>query len=77
LAILAATALTLYGAWLLTRTVIDPPVFVAAAVPIGALVTGLVLTTRDGLSGDQLLVAAIRHRLRPHRIVAAPHGLAT
>ncbi|MVU82338.1 DUF87 domain-containing protein [Nocardia sp. ET3-3] len=76
LAILAATALTLYGTWLLTRTVIDPPVFVAAAVPIGALVTGLVLTTRDGLSGDQLLVAAIRHRLRPHRLVAAPHGLA-
>ncbi|GAB4588968.1 TraG/VirB4 family ATPase [Nocardia sp. IFM 10818] len=75
LAIVAATGLGLYAAWLLTRTVIAPPVFVAGAVPVGALVTGLVLTTRDGLSGDQLLVAAIRHRLRPHRLVAAPHGL--
>ncbi|MGV9832923.1 TraG/VirB4 family ATPase [Nocardia niigatensis] len=77
LVILAATALTLYAGWLLTRTVIAPPVFVAGAVPIGALVTGLVLTSRDGLSGDQLLVAAIRHRLRPHRLVAAPHGLSS
>ncbi|NNH75671.1 DUF87 domain-containing protein [Nocardia uniformis] len=75
LAILAVTALALYAAWLFTRTLVAPPVFVAAAVPIGALVTGLVLTSRDGLSGDQLLVAAIRHRLRPHRLVAAPHGL--
>lgn len=77
LAILAVTALALYAAWLFTRTLIASPVFVAAAVPIGALMTGLVLTSRDGLSGDQLLVAAIRHRARPHRLVAAPHGLTT
>ncbi|MGW2665943.1 TraG/VirB4 family ATPase [Nocardia tengchongensis] len=75
LAILAVTALALYAAWLFTHTLVAPPVFVAAAVPIGALMTGLVLTSRDGLSGDQLLVAAIGHRLRPHRLVAAPHGL--
>ncbi|MFE3196311.1 PrgI family mobile element protein [Nocardia sp. NPDC059240] len=75
LAILAATGLSLYLAWTLTRTVVSPPVFVACAVPLGALVTALVLTTRDGLSGDQLLAAAIRHRLRPHRLVHAPHGL--
>ncbi|WP_067573891.1 PrgI family protein [Nocardia acidivorans] len=75
LAILAVTALTLYAGWLFTRALIPPPVFVAAAVPIGALMTGLVLTSRDGLSGDQLLAAAIRHRLRPHRLVTAPHGL--
>lgn len=77
LAILAVTALALYAGWLFTRALVAPPVFVAAAVPFGALVTGLVLTTRDGLSGDQLLVAAIKHRLRPHRLVAAPHGLGT
>lgn len=75
LVILAATTLALYAGWWLTRTVLAPPVFVGGAVPIGALVTGLVLTTRDGLSGDQLLVAAIRHRVRPHRLVAAPGGL--
>ncbi|MVU77132.1 DUF87 domain-containing protein [Nocardia sp. ET3-3] len=75
LAILAVTALALYAAWLFTRTLVAPPVFAAAAVPIGALMTGLVLTSRDGLSGDQLVVAAVRHRVRPHRLVAAPHGL--
>ncbi|MBF6238702.1 PrgI family protein [Nocardia otitidiscaviarum] len=75
LAILAVTALAVYGAWLLTCDLVAPPVFVASAVPVGALITGLVLTTRDGLSGDQLLVAAIRHQLRPHRLVASPHGL--
>ncbi|MFD6464021.1 PrgI family protein, partial [Streptomyces roseolus] len=75
LIILAVTAVTLYLGWLLTRSLIAPPVFVAAAVPVGALLTGLVLTTRDGLSGDQLLLAAVRHRFKPHRLVAAPHGL--
>ncbi|WP_063776041.1 PrgI family protein [Nocardia vulneris] len=75
LVLLAGTALALYVAWLLTRAVVSPPVFVAGAVPVGALVTGMVLTTREGLSGDQLLLAAIRHRLRPQRLVAAPHGL--
>ncbi|MBF6183365.1 PrgI family protein [Nocardia otitidiscaviarum] len=75
LAILAVTALGVYLAWMLTRELMSPPVFVACTVPLGALVTGLVLTTRDGLSGDQLLVAAIGHRLRPHRLAAAPDGL--
>lgn len=77
LAIGAATALGLYLAWILTRTVVAPPVFVACAVLVGGLVAALVLSTRDGLSGDQLLIAAIGHRMRPHRLVAAPHGLAS
>lgn len=77
LGLLATTALLLYLAWLATRTLVTPPVFVAAAAPVGALVAALVLTTRDGLSGDQLLAAAITHRLRPHRLVTAPHGLTT
>lgn len=75
LAILAVTAVTVYLAWMLTRDLVPPPVFVACSVPIGALMAGLVLTSRDGLSGDQLLVASIGHRLRPHRLVAAPDGL--
>ncbi|MFI9509054.1 PrgI family mobile element protein [Nocardia sp. NPDC052566] len=75
LAIVATTALSMYLAWMLTREVVPPPVFVACAVPLGALLTGLILTTRDGVSGDQLLVAAVSHHLRPHRLVAAPDGL--
>ncbi|MEG8179370.1 DUF87 domain-containing protein [Nocardia terpenica] len=77
LVILAATALVLYLAWILSRAVVAPPVFVVCAVPVGAVVAALVLSTRDGLSGDQLLIAAIGHHLRPHRLVAAPHGLAS
>ncbi|WP_280489263.1 PrgI family protein [Nocardia carnea] len=75
LAVLAVTALLLYLAWTATREVIPPAVFVAAAVPVGAVVATLVLATRDGLSGDRMLLAALRHRLRPRRLVSAPEGI--
>ncbi|MEG8179293.1 DUF87 domain-containing protein [Nocardia terpenica] len=66
LVIVAATALGLYLVWLLTRTVIAPPVFLAGAVPVGTTIAILMLSTRDGLGLDQLLLTAIRHRTRPH-----------
>ncbi|QBS41338.1 PrgI family protein [Nocardia sp. CS682] len=74
LLILAATALVGYLGWIFTRTAIAPAVFLAAAVPIGITVAVTVLTTRDGLSADQLLVAAIRQRLAPRTQVLAPEG---
>ncbi|MFF3566834.1 PrgI family mobile element protein [Nocardia jiangxiensis] len=76
LAILAATGVLLYLGWMGTRTVIVPLVFVAGAVPIGVIVTVLISTTRDGLSVDQLLLAAIRHRLRPRHLVRDPGRIA-
>ncbi|WP_280381801.1 PrgI family protein, partial [Nocardia wallacei] len=76
LAILAATALLLYLAWMATRTVVAPLVFLAGAVPIGVVVTVVISTTRDGLSVDQLLVAAIRYRLAPRQLVRDPARIA-
>lgn len=76
LAVLAVTALLLYLAWTATRELIAPAAFLAGAVPLGTAVAVLILTTRDGLSGDRLLLAAVRQRLRPSRLVAAPEGIA-
>ncbi|MFE7720532.1 PrgI family mobile element protein [Nocardia rhizosphaerihabitans] len=69
LAVLATTALLLYSAWLATRTVLAPAVFAVAATPVLVVVAVAVLTRRDGLSADLLLVAAIRHGLRPRHLV--------
>ena len=68
-AVLAVTALVLYAAWNLTRTVITPPVFLVGAGVIVTLVTVAVLTRRDGLSADQLAWAALGHRFRPRHLV--------
>ncbi|NKY26257.1 PrgI family protein [Nocardia gamkensis] len=73
LAVLATAALLLYSAWAATRTVIAPAVFVTVAAPVFVVVAVAVLTRRDGLSADLLLVAAIRHRYRPRHLVRS-HG---
>ncbi|MFD4439875.1 PrgI family mobile element protein [Nocardia sp. NPDC058519] len=70
-AVLATTGLLLYSAWLATRAVISPPIFLVVATPIAVVVTVAILTRRDGLSADLLLMAAIRHRLRPRHLVAS------
>ncbi|MBV7706512.1 PrgI family protein [Nocardia nova] len=72
LAILAATALLLYLAWMATSTALAPLAFLAIAAPIVTVVTVAISTTRDGLSADQLLVAAIGHQLRARHFVRDP-----
>ncbi|MFE3444985.1 PrgI family mobile element protein [Nocardia sp. NPDC059180] len=72
LAILAITATLGYLTWTATRPLIPPLVFVAATVPIAAIVAVLVLTTRDGLTADRLLLAAIGHTLRPRHLTTTP-----
>lgn len=74
LALLTATGLVLLLVWAGTRTVLPVTVFAALAVPIAALATATVLTTRDGLSGDQLLLAALRHHGRARHLIAAHPG---
>ncbi|MGO4615681.1 PrgI family mobile element protein [Nocardia sp. 2YAB30] len=74
LAILATTALALYSVWIATRAVVAPLVFLAAAAPIAAVVTVAILTRRDGLPADLLLLAAIRHRFRSRHLVTASEG---
>ncbi|WP_338767931.1 PrgI family protein [Nocardia vulneris] len=76
-AVFAVTALLLYSVWIATRALIAPLIFAVVVTPIAVLVTVAVLTRRDGLSADLLLVAALRHRFRPrHLVTSRGRGLA-
>lgn len=75
LGILAVTGLVLYAAWAATRTFVPIPVFLALAIPVGAVAAILALGQRDGLPLDRLLVAAIRQHMGPRHRVAAPEGV--
>ncbi len=70
LALLTATGVALLLTWAATRVVVPVAVFAAVAAPVAALATATILTTRDGMSGDQLLLTALRHRMRPRRLIA-------
>jgi hypothetical protein len=77
LSLLAATAVSAYGAFLLLTPLLPAPVALAAAVIV--LVGGVFLTLvrHDGLSGDQLALAFARFALAPKRQVLAPETLPT
>lgn len=75
LAILAVVGLVLYGAYLATRAFVPLPVFLVIAIPVGASAAVLALGQRDGLSLDQLALAALRQQLSPKHRVAAPEGI--
>lgn len=65
------------GLWLLYRAtsgLVPPVVAVAVAVPVLGAVAALVLVRRDGMSLDQLLLAALRQRLAPRRLVPTVTG---
>ena len=70
-AILAVTAVLLYGGWIVSRAVVPLGVYLVLAVPVGAVVFVAVTVRRDGMSLDRLAVAGLRHALRPSRRVAA------
>ncbi|MBF6234561.1 PrgI family protein [Nocardia farcinica] len=83
LAVLATTAALLYAAWAATRTLLPLPVFAVTAALMFVFVAVAVLTRREGLSADLLLVAAVHHRLRPRHLIRshgatrAPHWITT
>ncbi|MFF0493361.1 TraG/VirB4 family ATPase [Nocardia sp. NPDC003482] len=74
LGLLAGTGLVLLLAWAATRALVPITLFAGFAAPIAAVATAIVLTTRDGLSGDQLLLAALRHLGRDRHLIAAHPG---
>ena len=74
LALLCAAGLVLLLIWAATRALVPVTVFAGFAAPIAAVATAIVLTTRDGLSGDQLLVAGLRHHRRIRHLIAAHAG---
>ena len=75
LALLAATAVSAYGSFLLVARLVPTPL--AAAAPLLVAVGGifLALVRHDGLSGDQLALALARFTLTPKRQVLAPEQL--
>jgi hypothetical protein len=75
LALLAATAVSAYGSFLLLARLVPTPL--AAAAPLLVAVGGilLALVRHDGLSGDQLALALARFTVAPKRQVLAPERL--
>ncbi|WP_433615314.1 PrgI family protein [Dactylosporangium sp. CA-139114] len=69
--ILAVTALVLYTVWSALATVVNPLYFIAGSIPVGGAAFFLAVGRRDGVSLDGWLLAAIRHRKAPHRLVPA------
>ena len=71
-AVLASVAVGVLFGWRATRTFLPPPVFGVVAVVLGATAVAVVLGRRDGVGLDALVVAAVRQRLAPRRLVPAP-----
>ncbi len=74
-AILAATGVVLWLAFLATRALVPPAAFLGAAAPAAAVAVAVVLGKRDGLSLDRLLLAALRQARSPRQLVAAPEPI--
>lgn len=70
LRIFTAVAAGLYLLYLALRPLVPLAVFAVIAVPILAVTAVVALGSRDGLSLDRLLVAALRQRLAPRLHVA-------
>ncbi len=77
LAILAVTGLLLYAVHAATRDLIPAAGFLVVATPVSVAAGLLALGSRDGVSLDRLVLAALRQRLAPRLQVAAPDGVTT
>jgi len=75
LLILTVAGFLLYAAYAASRPWLPLPVFGVAAVPVAAITLLITLGSRDGMSLDRLLLAAIRHRRSPRSWVNAPEGI--
>src|SRR4051794_28514984 len=69
-AILGGTAIVLWAAFMATRHLVPPLVFIACGVPIASAAVAFALVRRDGLSLDRLALAAVRQRLAPRQYVS-------
>lgn len=73
--ILGGTAAGLWLIWLVTRSLV-PPLLFAAAAGLLLLLLGIAVTAeRDGIGLDRLLIAALWQALSPRRRVMAPEGV--
>jgi hypothetical protein len=71
LLILTVAGLLLYVAWSALLPVVPAPLLAAASIPLAAVAFGVAVGRRDGIGLDAWLVAAIRHRRSPRRLVPA------
>ncbi|MEU8159501.1 PrgI family protein [Micromonospora parva] len=71
LVILAVTGLLLYAVWTAVATLVHPLVFLAGAMPVAAGAFLLAVGRRDGIGLDAWVLAALRHRRSPRRLVPA------
>ena len=71
LLILAATAVICYAVFAAAGSVFPLPVAAVVAAPLGLLGVVLAFGRREGLSGDRLALAAVRHLSHPRLRVAA------
>jgi hypothetical protein len=74
-AILAAAAGACWLLWRAVGRLVPPQLAVAGLLPIAAAATGVALGRRDGLGMDAWLLAALRQRRAPRRLVPAPEGV--
>ena len=77
LLLIAATGISGYGSYLLAAPLLPTPIAAAAAVTVAACGLLLTLGRHQGMSGDQLALAAARHLRAPKLRLLAPDGLAT
>ncbi len=75
MAILAVAAATCWLAWRAVGRMVPPQLMLAGFVPVLAAAVGVALGRRDGLPLDVWLLAAVRQRRAPRRLVPAPDGL--
>src|SRR5438128_10881077 len=75
LGILAATAVSAYGSFLLLAPLLPAPVAVAAMALLAAGGVFLALVRHDGLDGDQLALALARYPRAPKRQLLPPEGV--
>ncbi|MFI9640851.1 PrgI family protein [Micromonospora sp. NPDC051925] len=71
LVILAVTGLLLYAVWTAVATLVHPLVFLAGAIPVAAGAFLLAVGRRDSIPLDAWVLAALRHRRSPRRLVPA------
>jgi hypothetical protein len=75
LAILAASAVGAYGAESLLASLLPLPLALAAGFLTAAAGAAIALARRDGLRGEELVLALARFALAPRRLLLAPEGL--
>src|SRR6266516_3131839 len=75
LGILAATAVSAYGSFILLAPILPAPAAIAAMAVLASCGALLALVRHDGLAGDQLAIAIARFARTSKRQLLAPEGL--